>query len=230
MRLFFPFYSSIDRRSLDFGPVDFLQNLEIRMGERQYQFSVMYTWLSGSSLQVYLVDCPELFHRSRIYTEDQDEVVRFGLLCRAALESCQRMGWSPEIVHCNDWHTALIPVYLRAFYTWDELLANAKTVLTLHNVGYQGIFAASVLHDLGLGDHLSYFDAEDLRADLSTRTGGQLRQLIVPAGDDLDVAPGRVFDHDEELTARVDVVLAGPAVLNELAVEELLASGDPERG
>lgn len=165
MRLFCPFYSSIDRRSLDFAPADFLQNLDVLMGERLYQYSIMYTWLAGSSLQVYLIDCPDLFHRSGIYTQDPDEAVRFGLLCRAALDSCQRMGWSPEIVHCNDWHTALIPLYLRAHYPGDELLANAKTVLTLHNVGYQGIFASSVLQDLDLGDHLSYFDAEDLRAD-----------------------------------------------------------------
>lgn len=165
VRLFIPFYSSIDRRSLDFGPVEFLQDLEIRMGERLYHFSVMYTWLSGSSLQVYLIDCPELFHRPTIYTEDPDEVVRFGLLCRAALESCQRMGWSPDIVHCNDWHTALIPVYLRALYAWDELLTDVKTVLTVHNIGYQGIFSAAALYGLGLGEDLSYFDEADLRAD-----------------------------------------------------------------
>jgi len=87
------------------------------------------------------------------------------LLSRAALESCQRMGWSPDIIHCNDWHTALIPTYLRALYAWDELLAGAKTVLTMHNVGYQGIFSASVLEDLGLADYSSYFDAEDLQSD-----------------------------------------------------------------
>ena len=164
VRLFFPFYGSIDRHSLDFGPVEFLQDVEVEMGARVFRFSVMYTWLAGSSLQVYLVDCPELYHRPGVYTEDPDEVVRFGLLCRAALESCQRMGWSPDIIHCNDWHTALIPTYLRALYAWDELLAGAKTVLTMHNVGYQGIFSASVLEDLGLADYSSYFDAEDLQS------------------------------------------------------------------
>jgi len=165
VRLFFPFYSSIDRRSHDFGPVDLLQDLEIRMGERLYRFSGMYSWLSSSSLQVYLIDCPELYHRPGIYTEDADEAVRFGFLCRAALDSCQRMEWSPEIVHCNDWHTALLPVYLRTHYALDELLADVKTVLTLHNVGYQGVFGAEVLSALDLGDRLSYFDDEDLRAD-----------------------------------------------------------------
>jgi starch synthase len=165
VRLFFPFYSTIDRRSLDYGPVDFLQDLEVRMGERTYRYSVVYTWLAGSSLQVYLIDCPELYHRAGVYTDDPDEAVRFGLLCRAALESTQRMGWSPDIVHCNDWHTALIPTYLRALYSWDELLADTSTVLTLHNVGYQGVFEVATLQDLGLEDQLAYFDAEDLRAD-----------------------------------------------------------------
>ena len=135
------------------------------MGERTYRYSVVYTWLAGSSLQVYLIDCPELYHRAGVYSDDPDEAVRFGLLCRAALESTQRMGWSPDIVHCNDWHTALIPTYLRALYSWDELLADTSTVLTLHNVGYQGVFEVATLQDLGLEDQLAYFDAEDLRAD-----------------------------------------------------------------
>lgn len=164
VRLFVPFYGSIARHSLDFGPVESLQDVEVEMGARAFRVSVMYTWLADRSLQVFLVDCPELYHRSGVYTEDPDEVVRFGLLCRAALESCQRMGWSPDIIHCNDWHTALIPIYLRALYAWDELLAGARTVLTMHNVGYQGVFAASLLEDLGLADYPSYFDAEDLQA------------------------------------------------------------------
>ena len=125
----------------------------------------MYTWLAESSLRVYLVDSPGLYQRSGIYTTDPDEPVRFGLLCRAALDSCQRMDWSPEIVHCNDWHTALLPVYLRTHYAWDELLAGTRTVLTLHNVGYQGVFGAGALRDLGLDGHLAYFDAADLEAN-----------------------------------------------------------------
>ena len=164
VRLFFPFYSTIDRRSLDYGPVDFLQDLEIEM-DRPYRFSIMYTWLTNRHLQVYLVDCPDLYHRAAVYTQEPDEVIRFGLLCRAALESCQRMGWSPDIVHCNDWHTALIPTYLRTLYSWDEVLSAARTVLTLHNVGYQGVFGIEALQGLGLGDELAYFDGEDLRAD-----------------------------------------------------------------
>ena len=164
VRLFFPFYSSIDRHSLDFGPVDFLQDLEIDLGGRTLRASIMYTWLAESSLRVYLVDCPDLYHRPGIYTDDPDEPVRFALLCRAALDSCQLMGWSPEIVHCNDWHTALLPVYLRTHYGWDELLAETRTVLTLHNVGYQGVFGAETLQDLGLADQVSYFDAADLEA------------------------------------------------------------------
>ena len=160
MRLFFPFYSTIDRRSLDYGPVDFLQDLEVRMGERTYRYSVVYTWLAGSSLQVYLIDCPELYHRAGVYTDDPDEAVRFGLLCRAALESTQRMGWSPDIVHCNDWHTAAIPVYLNTVYR-ELPLGRAASILTIHNMQYQGSFYGGLMDVLGVGwQHFNHLGLE----------------------------------------------------------------------
>jgi starch synthase len=99
---------------------------------------------------VFFVRCPHLYARPGIYTNDQDEHLRFLLLCHAALQSCQRMRFAPHVVHCNDWQTALLPVYLKTLYAWDTLFSQARTVLTLHNLGYQGTFAASILPDTGL--------------------------------------------------------------------------------
>jgi starch synthase len=60
------------------------------------------------------------------------------------------MGFAPDIFHCHDWHTALIPLYLQSRYAWDSLFKTTRSVLTIHNVGYQGVVNASVLDDLGL--------------------------------------------------------------------------------
>ena len=56
-----------------------------------------------------------------------------------------RQSFSPDIFHVHDWHTALVPVYLKTLYNWDTLFENTKTVLTIHNIGYQGVFGNLLL-------------------------------------------------------------------------------------
>ena len=63
---------------------------------------------------------------------------------------CQHMRFAPDIFHCHDWHTALIPLYLRTIYSWDKLFAATRSVLTIHNIGYQGVFPANIIGDLNL--------------------------------------------------------------------------------
>ena len=65
------------------------------------------------------------------------ELVENILLSRVAIEMCQRMGFAPDVFHCHDWHTALIPLYLKTLYAWDLLFANTRSVLTIHNIAYQ---------------------------------------------------------------------------------------------
>jgi starch synthase len=112
---------------------------------------------------IYLVHCPALYDRPDLYTGEVDEHLRFLLLTRAAIESCQRMAFAPQIFHCNDWHTAFAPLFLRSIYAWDRLFANTRTVLTIHNIGYQGIFAASAASDLVLGASSHLLHQDDLR-------------------------------------------------------------------
>jgi len=164
VRVFMPFYSTIDTSGHDFHIVDFLKDIPISFGDATLTFTVFTAKLPGSGVDLYCIDCPHLYNRKTIYTDDGDEYLRFALLSRAALECCQRMGWSPEIIHCNDWQSGLIPLYLKTLYKWDGLFARTRTVLTIHNIGYQGVFPSSVIRSLGLADHHRMFDAEDLRA------------------------------------------------------------------
>jgi starch synthase len=112
---------------------------------------------------IYLVHCPALYDRPAIYGGGGDEHLRFLLLTRAALDSCQRMGFAPQIFHCNDWHTAFGPLFLRSIYAWDRLFTATRSVLTIHNIGYQGIFSAAAASDLGLGAQGHLLHQDDLR-------------------------------------------------------------------
>jgi starch synthase len=164
VRVFLPLHGQMDLSGRALHRVDFLSGVPVWLGQREVTFDVFTTPLPGTDgFDLYLVDCPELFHRPRLYEFD-DEHVRFALLARAALETCQRMGWAPEIVHAHDWHAALVPLYLRTRYAWDRLFHDARTVLTIHNLGYQGVFPSDVLRDLDLHEHAELLHQEDLAA------------------------------------------------------------------
>jgi len=150
VRVLLPFYNTIDTSGLDIVPVDYMQQVPVSIGPRQGHFSIDTTILPGSGLPVYLLRCPDLYNRNGLYTRDDDEHRRFILLSRAAIEMCQHMGFAPDIFHCHDWHTSLIPLYLKTTYAWDELFSKTKSVLTIHNIGYQGIFDAGIIGDLGI--------------------------------------------------------------------------------
>jgi starch synthase len=162
VRTFVPLYRRIAEQRHPRWPVAFLQNLTMIIGGDEYRWSVSTGRAPGSDLMLYFVECAQLYDRTDIYTEDADEHRRFLLLTRAALESCQRMGFAPHVLHCNDWHTAFGPLLLRSRYSWDALFAATKTVLTIHNVGYQGVFDAGKAGDLELGEASWLLHQQDL--------------------------------------------------------------------
>ena len=164
VRLFLPLYGNLREGRDTLIPVEFLQGVPVHLGGREYTISVHTAPIPGSSQWVHFVSCPPLYARKSIYCMDGDEHLRFGLLSVAALVCAQRMGFAPDIVHAHDWHTALMPLFLRTHFGWDRLFERTKTVLTLHNLAYQGMFPAAVLRDLGLQDHTGLLEMHDLRA------------------------------------------------------------------
>ncbi|MDB5034932.1 MAG: hypothetical protein JWQ98_2173 [Chlorobi bacterium] len=162
VRVFTPLYDSIDTSSQNFYVVDFLKDINIWLGDESISFTVITSRIPHSNVDVYFIDCPRLYHRGSIYTSDVDEYLRYALLSRAALECCQRMGWSPSVIHCNDWQTGLIPLYLRSVYHWDQIFHDTKTVLTIHNIAYQGVFGSDIVPSIGLADHVLMFNQSDL--------------------------------------------------------------------
>ncbi len=165
VRVLIPGYSTIDRGEIDPRPVDFLKGMELTLGPHRFSYAIDTALLPGTGLRVYLINCPALYHRPSIYRSDGDEHLRFLLLARATLEMCQRMGWSPDVIHCNDWHTALTPLYLKSLYDWDRLFANTRSLLTIHNIGYQGVFGANIADAIGLGERSHLLHQEDLARD-----------------------------------------------------------------
>lgn len=142
-----PAHRQVNSEEHDLRPGD-PASFRFRLGQRLVD--VVHLESTIDSLPVSLVGAGNLFERETLYTEASDEPIRFAVFSRAALELCVRRGWAPDIIHCNDWQTGLIPVYLRTTHRHDEVFARTKSILTIHNLGYQGVFGAELLPDLGL--------------------------------------------------------------------------------
>jgi starch synthase len=162
VRAFMPLYASVRKKHGELAPVSAVQQVDIAIGSTAYRYSLQTALYPGTDIPVYFVDCPALYDRDALYTLDADEHRRFILLSRAALESCRRLGFAPQVFHCNDWHTALLPMILKTQQAAYPLLASSKSLLTIHNIGYQGVFPASGAADLGLGSAWSQLDQADM--------------------------------------------------------------------
>jgi starch synthase len=164
VRVFMPLYSRIDPKKTQFRRVESLRELPIVVGSHVFRVSIFAATLPGSTLEVFFVYCPALYGRPGIYSHAADEHLRFLVLCSAALTCAQKMRFAPDVVHCNDWQTAMTPLLLKTRFAWDQqIFGRTKTVLTIHNLNYQGMFPASVLGDTGLGDASHLLHQDQLR-------------------------------------------------------------------
>jgi len=146
-----PLYDQVDRSLLS---GTFIDDLEIEWRGRRPRIAV---WLSKAlHAPTYLIDAPHYFARGKIYAEI-DDFERFAFFCRAAIALLRRLGDAPDIVHCNDWPCGFAAVEVRMRRQQEEFFANTRTVLSIHNLAYQGIFNPSDLWWLGFSEHSTDF-------------------------------------------------------------------------
>jgi starch synthase len=177
---FMPLYSAVRTAHPELQPVLGAQQIPLAIGSTEYRFSVQTASFPGTDVATYFIDCSDLYDRPDFYTTDPDEHRRFLLFTRAALETCLRLKIATDIFHCNDWHTAFLPLYLKTMYSSDPLLSRARSVLTIHNIGYQGVMPSAAAADLGLTDVEAWLDPGDLARGVinSLKTGIKFADLV----------------------------------------------------
>ena len=127
---FMPLYSAVRAAHPELQPVAGVRHVPMDIGGTEYRFSLQMAKFPATDIPTYFVDCPALYDRRDFYTFDPDEHRRFLLFTRATLESCRLLGIAPDIFHCNDWHTAFLPLYMKTLYASDPVLGAARSVLT----------------------------------------------------------------------------------------------------
>ncbi|MBU2492988.1 MAG: glycogen synthase GlgA [Bacteroidetes bacterium] len=159
VRIVVPKYGAIDERKYKIHEVVRLKDLTTNIGGKEVVFSLRSSFLVGpkARVQIYFLDNQEYFgSRHSLYSDplsgeefaDNDE--RFILLARSVFELITKLGWVPDVIHCNDWQCGLIPAYLKTLHSEEELFKNVKTLFTIHNLQDQGVFAKSTFEKTGL--------------------------------------------------------------------------------
>lgn len=133
----------------------------VNLSWRQLYYGVEAVEQDG--VTVYFIDNEWYFKRDNLYGYG-DDAERFAYFCRAVLTMLPAVGFKPDIIHCNDWHTGLMGVFLKEDFRHDDFYKDMKLVYTIHNLKYQGIYPPSIMRDIiGLPQEL--FDKGNLECD-----------------------------------------------------------------
>lgn len=142
-RVVMPLYATIPQEMRD--SMHFIASLSVPVAWRRQYCGIFEAKANG--VTYYLLDNQYYFKRDTIYGH-YDDAERFAFFSRAVLEMLPYIDFHPDIIHCNDWQSALTPVYYSLMYAHREGYQNIKTLFTIHNIQYQGVYGKEILEDV----------------------------------------------------------------------------------
>jgi starch synthase len=149
-------------------------SLTIPLGAR-LRFPAVADGTLVAGVRYYFVDDPAYFDRDKLYGDSNgdypDNGERFAAFSKAAIEIAKQV-WPPDLLHCHDWQSALVPVLLRTLYVDDPVLRNLPVVFTVHNLGYHGLFPWEILGRIGLPGELFRIEALEFYGKVNYLKGG----------------------------------------------------------
>lgn len=151
IRILIPRFGLINERKNRLHEVVRLSGINITVGDEEKPLIIKVASIPNAKLQVYFIDNDDYFHRKSVFFDkenrfydDNDERAIF--FCKGVLETVKKLGWSPDVVHCNDWMTALIPLYLKTTYRNDPMFKDTKSVFSVYNNAFSYKFDADILN------------------------------------------------------------------------------------
>ncbi len=157
IRILVPRFGLINERKNRLHEVVRLSGINISVGDEEKPLVIKVASIPNAKLQVYFIDNEDYFHRKSVFFDsdnnfyaDNDERAIF--FCKGVLETVKKLGWAPDVVHCNDWITSLIPMYIKTTYKNDPIFQNAKTVFTVYDNGFNYKFGEDFLSKIKMID------------------------------------------------------------------------------
>ncbi len=156
IRVLMPKYKMIRDRKYNLREVIRLRDIEVPLGNEIVTVSVKSGFIPESKVQAYFLEYKPFYDRPDVYVNPEDgegwpdNHLRFALFARTAFEMLKVLYWQPDLIHVNDWPSALVPYYLKTAYKDDPFFENIKTVMTIHNQAYQGEISAKQAAEFGI--------------------------------------------------------------------------------
>ena len=179
VRVYMPFYREVRKKNLPLETV--LAGASLGMGGARLAYSVLAHEADG--VKVFFLDRPEAFDRDHLYGtpagDDPDNGERFAFFALASLETMRATGFRPDVVHGHDWQAALAFAYLRTVLAGDPFFAGTRTLFTIHNLAYQGLFERELLGRIGLPEALFDMNALEFYGKVNALKAGILYATAV---------------------------------------------------
>ena len=157
IRILVPRFGLINERKNRLHEVVRLSGINISVGEEEKPLVIKVASVPNAKLQVYFIDNEDYFQRKSVFVDkdnkfhsDNDERAIF--FCKGVMETVKKLGWAPDVVHCNDWMTSLIPLYMKTRYKKDPIFKDAKSVISIYNNPFSHKFGSDLLSKVKMID------------------------------------------------------------------------------
>ncbi len=227
VRIFVPRFGLINERKNRLHEVVRLSGINIAVGEEEKPLIIKVASIPNAKLQVYFIDNEDYFHRKSVLVDkdnkfhaDNDERAIF--FCKGVLETVKKLGWAPDVVHCNDWMTSLIPLYLKSTYKNDPIFKTAKSMFSVYNNEFTHKFAGDLLEKAKMLDI-----EDDMLANLSNadfgafiKIGMQYSDMVIKSNEDFSDNMNALFQeytNTKQVTADENILDSYYNLYNELA-------------
>ncbi len=205
IRILVPRFGLINERKNRLHEVVRLSGINISVGEEEKPLVIKVASIPAAKLQVYFIDNEDYFKRKFVFNDNEDKFYddndeRIVFFCKGVLETVKKLGWTPDIVHCNDWMTSLIPLYIKTTYKNDPIFQNAKTVFTVYDNKFDHKFNGDLFGKVKMID-IEDGMLENLKsADYSgfMKLGMEYSDAVIKSNDDLNEELTKLFDNCEE--------------------------------
>jgi len=166
IRVLMPRFGVINERRNRLHEVVRLSGINITIDDNDNPLTIKVASLQEAKMQVYFLDNEEYFHRKAIYHDEnnslfKDNDERTIFFCKGALETVKKLGWAPDIIHCQGWMTSLIPLYIKTIYKDEPVFKNAKVVYSVFDNDFEETIGKDFARKAGLNgidaEHMQYY-------------------------------------------------------------------------
>ena len=196
IRMFLPKFGSINERKHQLHEVIRLSGMNLIIDDFDHQLIIKVGSIQKLRMQVYFIDNDEYFPRKQMLHEEDGSFVknndeRMIFYCKGVIETVRKLGWKPDIIHCQGWFTSLVPMYIKKLYAGDPLFEDVKVIYSVFDNTYEGVLNAT------LPEKLLFEDLED--ADVAMLKDSNINNLHKHAVDYADAVVQASTDIEKEV-------------------------------